>query len=225
MPAPGVHDPRAADHVGDQSLGRLGDEDLQWLDVVARSMPRVRSYIRRVSKDDGEIADLLAETRLLAWVERGELLADPSPINVMIRHARKACREWMAVRRREVTLDEVMAATTTSQEAVNSGALSVGEAEEWQRWSQRVLGRLSTEQRLAVDYRYRWSWSYDFVAAGIGSTKTAARVYAYRAIQRLRRIVADDPPPLLASEEDGECTRRAVNEIAATVTKQGRSVL
>jgi hypothetical protein len=42
-------------------------------------MPRVRSYIRHVSKDDDEIAHLVAETRLLASVGRAELFAAPDP--------------------------------------------------------------------------------------------------------------------------------------------------
>jgi DNA-directed RNA polymerase specialized sigma24 family protein len=163
-------------------------------------MPRVRAYIRRVSKDGDEIADLLAETRALAWFGRAELLADQLPIDAMIRHAREACREWMVTRRHETPLDEVTAAMTAHQEAVGVDSMSHDEAMEWQGWCVRVLGHLSTQQRLAVDYRYRWSWDYDYVAAASGSTEGAARVSAHRGLRRLRTIIANDPPPVRARD-------------------------
>jgi DNA-directed RNA polymerase specialized sigma24 family protein len=164
-------------------------------------MPRVHAYIRRVSKDGDEIADLLAETRALAWFGRAELLADQLPIDAMIRHAREACRKWVVAHRREVTVDEAAFASTSTEETLGSGAMSVEAEAEWQRWSQRVLGRLSPQQRLAVDYRYRWSWDYDYVAAATGSTQAAARVNVHRGLRRLRTIIANDPPPVMASQD------------------------
>jgi DNA-directed RNA polymerase specialized sigma24 family protein len=155
-------------------------------------MPRVRAYIRRVSKDDDEIADLLAETRALAWLGRAELLADPTPTPVMIQFARQACREWMVRRRLKTRLDDVTAAMTPTQDAA-ADSMSVEEAEEWQRWCVRALSRLSVKQRLAVEYRYRWSWAYEFVEA-------TARVHAHRGLGRLRTSVAHDPPPPLESD-------------------------
>ena len=102
-------------------------------------MPRVRAYIRRVSKDDDDVADLLAETRALAWSGRAELLADPFPIDAMIHDAREACREWMVTGRRiETPLDEVTVAITPSQDATGGDSMSVEEAEEWQRWCVRL---------------------------------------------------------------------------------------
>jgi DNA-directed RNA polymerase specialized sigma24 family protein len=164
-------------------------------------MPRVRAYIRRVSRDDDDIADLLAETRCLAWLGRAELPADPLPIDVMIRYAREACRKWMVMRRHETPLDEVGTAMTPHQGGMGVDSLSLEEALEWQRWSERVLGRLSPQQRLAVDYRYRWSWDYGYVAAAIGSTEVASRVNAHRGVRRLGMIIANDPPPVLPPED------------------------
>jgi hypothetical protein len=97
-------DPRAATRIDDEGVWSSHAENQQWIDVVAQSMPRVRSYIRRVSKDDDEIVDLIADTRLLAWVGRAELLAAPAPADLILRYAREACRAWVALRRREVAL-------------------------------------------------------------------------------------------------------------------------
>jgi len=177
------------------------DDECRWLDVVARSMPRVRAYIRRMSQDGDELADLWAEARALAWSGRADLLADPCPIHVMIRYAREACRNRMVTRRHETRLDEVTVAMSPNQDSMAVDSMSHEEALERQRWSVRVLGRLSPQQRLAVDYRYRWSWDYDYVAAASGSTEAAARVNAHRGLRRLRAIIANDPPPLLAHED------------------------
>ena len=199
---PGTGDPNVVNHLDAEAARRSRDDDGRWLDVVAWSMPRVRAYIRRVSKDDDEVADLLAETRALAWLRRAELLADPTPSSVMIHYARDVCREWMVARRLETRLDEVTVAITTSQDEVCVDSMSLEEAEEWQRWCLRALSGLSTQQRLAVDCRYRWSWAYEFVAAAIGSTEATARVHVHRGLGRLRTIVADDPPPLLEADRD-----------------------
>lgn len=199
MSVPEARDSRAADRLGDETACRLYDEEVRWLDAVAQSMPLVRSYIRRVSTEEAEIADLAAETRCLAWLGRAELLADPSPNNIMIRHARKACREWVSIRRREISIDEIPVAAEPSREN-GEVALSVEEAEAWRRWSVHALSCLSTHQRLAVDYRYRWCWAYEFVAAAIGSTKSTARVHAHRGLGRLRTIVANHPPPTPESD-------------------------
>jgi len=198
---PRTDDPRAANHPDAEDVRRSRDDDRRWLDAVAQSMPRVRAYIRRVSKDDDEIADLLAETRALAWFGRAELLADQLPIDAMIRHAREACRKWVVSHRREVAVDEAVSASTSTEGTLDSGAMSAEAAVEWQRWSQRVVGRLSPQQRLTVDYRYRWSWDYDYVAAAIGSTEAAARVNAHRGLRRLRMIIANDPPPVLVPDD------------------------
>jgi DNA-directed RNA polymerase specialized sigma24 family protein len=198
---PETGDPHAAIHLDAEDVRRSWDDERRWLDTVAQSMPRVRAYIRRVSMDGDEIADLLAETRALAWFERAELLADQRPIDAMIRHAREACRKWVMGHRREVAVDEAHCASTSTEETPGSGAMSVEAAVEWQRWSERVLGRLSPQQRLTVDYRYRWSWDYDYVAAATGSTEAAARINAHRGLRRLRAIIANDPPPVLARED------------------------
>jgi len=202
MLGPGTGDLHVASHFDAEDAQRSSDDDRRWLDVVAQSMPRVRAYIRRVSKDDDEIADLLAETRALAWLGRSEVLADPTPTAAMIEYAREACREWMVTHRHEAPLDEVTVAMMPSQDAMGGDSMSLPEAEEWQRWCVRVLSRLSPQQRLAVDYRYRWSWDYEVVAAAIGSTEATARVHVHRGLGRLRETFAHDPPPPLESDGD-----------------------
>jgi DNA-directed RNA polymerase specialized sigma24 family protein len=199
MPARESRTPSVATAVAAETNRPISEDDLKWLDAVARSMPRVGAYIRRARLAD-DVAELLADTCYRAWLGRRELLAAPYPTDVVIGHAREACRACMATYRYERSLDGGTLPTTTGFGSSDNASLSVGEAEEWQRWCNRVLGSLSRQQRLAVDYRYRWSWSYELIAVAIGSTEATARVHVYRGLRRLRQLVAVDPPP--CSERD-----------------------
>lgn len=170
---------------------------VQWLKLRAHLTRRLRSYVRHVSREDDDVAELIAETWSRAWTCKADFLIAPDPATSLICIAREVCRDWMRARRHEVTLCETDGDGDVEPEASTCGSMSIEEAQGQQRWADRVLSQLTQQQRLAVDYRYRWSWSYEVIAAAMDTSEATARVHAWRGLRRLRAVVASDPLPAL----------------------------
>ena len=86
-----------------------------WLAAATRHRSRLVAYLRCVSRELAEVADLLAETVANEWCARDTNRGSPPEELELLARARSAAARWMATHRREVSLDEVAgggAATT-----------------------------------------------------------------------------------------------------------------
>jgi RNA polymerase sigma factor (sigma-70 family) len=172
--------------------------DSEWLAIIEECDPILRKYLRTAaSHDDGDaMADLLAETHVLAWVDRAALRGSDKPIALLIQYARAVVRTRVTSRRHEIAFDDKKAVTLSSPlNTPPSGTVSVADAVARQEWVGRVLGRLSEQQRLAVYLRIYWGMLTEIVARLLGVTEGTVRVHVYHGLKRLRRIVMDDPFP------------------------------
>ena len=90
----------------DVAAGRGREKETsEWLVSVEGHMPHVAAFVRCVTHEPSEVADLLAETWVSTWCERGAFSAQSLEEAEPIRHARAACARWMAAHRREIRLE------------------------------------------------------------------------------------------------------------------------
>jgi DNA-directed RNA polymerase specialized sigma24 family protein len=169
-----------------------------WLAAHDASLPRVVAYLRTVTRDTGDLQELIAETVARAWLAREAVLAAPVPPDAMIAYARAAARDFVRSRRRECSC---LCRATVEPGAEAPRAMSVGDAILLFNHVNGLLSRLSSHQRIAVDLRWRWGWPYSAIAWALGTTEATARVHALRGMQRMRRLDAATAfPPLAAAD-------------------------
>jgi RNA polymerase sigma-70 factor, ECF subfamily len=163
--------------------------------LVASTRRRVEAYVRRVTRDRDDAADLIAETYARAWVAREQLFEKPNQPEAVIAIARTVGRRWVAAHRHLVAANGDIAAREVRSPGIDEEAtpreLSVVRRE----WMGRVLARLSEDQRIAVRLHVLFGFEYELVARVLDLNEAAVRARVHRGLVRLRQVVAGDPFP------------------------------
>lgn len=182
------------------------DRERVWFDLIHRFDKRLRGYLRRAHVDLGEVEETLWDVWQMAVEEENALSGASDPWPVLRDLARRSCKERMNVQRHE------RAAALNALDALPSERAQVSvqaSADAMEAWLTRVLGGLTMQQRLAVDYRYRRGWSYRLIGPAIGVSEATARVHAMRGLANLRLIARRSPPPDGDDERTFENLQRA----------------
>ena len=175
--------------------GRVGASDHAFNSLVASTRRRVKAYVRRVTRDPDDAADLVAETYARAWIARDQLLESPNRPEAVIAVARAVGRQWVAAHRRIVPADGDTNSADARFRADGPRAATRELRVARRNWMGRVLARLSEDQRLAVRLHVLYGFEYELLAQVLDLNEAAVRARVHRGLVRLRQVVAGDPFP------------------------------
>jgi RNA polymerase sigma-70 factor, ECF subfamily len=165
-----------AEQAGRPGDGRGGDSD-GFAELVERSEPGLRRFLRRVCGRPADIDDLVQETYLRAWRGFGRFRGESRPTTWITRIALNVSRNWERSRRPIVPLSEVAELPSGSGPVVTEAA--VRDAYE------RALARLSPEQRSVFVLHEAQGLSYQEVADALGCPMGTVMSRLHRARARL----------------------------------------
>lgn len=157
-----------------------------WLVAVSHHESHLVAYLRCVSHEPAEIADLLHDTIALAWCERGSSPDYQPDESELLRHARRASARWMAAHRREVVFDETIQDATVP---ANDLAAALDEDPLYEDFLQTLawIRELPQQQHYALVFRLLRGARFDQVAMAIGCSVSAAKTHYRRGVDALRR--------------------------------------
>ena len=178
------------------SGGRGNAQQRAFNSLVTSTRKRVAAYVRRISPDGDDVADLMDETYMRAWIARREMLQCPNPSAAIIAYARAVGREWVATHRRLVAVGGDVASFESRARAADEDSIPQELAVARREWAERVLARLSEQQRAAVELHVWWHFEYDVVAEVLELSEAGVRARVHRGLMQLRRVVAEDPFPV-----------------------------
>jgi RNA polymerase sigma-70 factor, ECF subfamily len=186
---------RALELTDEQCMERAARGDVAAYGVLFdRHQPRLVAFLMRFLGDRALAEDIAQEAFWNVWQKRA--VFDPH----------QSFRVFLYVAAKNLALNETASAQrrrTVSLNAVKERA-GPNDAEEWSARRQlqcivrKALGELPADQRLCVLLREYDGCTYRETARILGCSEVHARVLAFRARARLKRLLE----PLLASEEN-----------------------
>jgi RNA polymerase sigma-70 factor (ECF subfamily) len=155
-------------------------------EIYERHSPDIFRYAYRLL-DDNELAeDCVADTfhRFLIAVQGGTSFEN------MRAYLYRVAHNWITDHYRRHPLPSVSLEDEMYADPHSNPSHLVAQRMDRQRVRAALL-RLSPEQRQVIELRYLENYSHDEVASVLGKTVEATRALQYRALEALRRILAE----------------------------------
>lgn len=156
------------------------------LEIYEHYSPEIFRYACRMLGDNDLAEDCVADTflRLLIAVRGGTLLGNIRAYLYRVAH------NWIIDHYRRRPQVNISLEENFHTDAESNPSHLVGQELDRQRVRSALL-QLPAEQRQVIELRFMENWSHDEVAVALGKTVEATRALQYRAVERLRQVLAE----------------------------------
>ena len=172
----------------DEFVARAKDGDREAFSTLYRArLPAVARYVGAILRDPDQTEDVVAQTFVLAWTNLPRLRQVDRFDAWLFRIARNQARSELR-QRPTAPLDEVPEPADESR--FNSPAASLDTQSDSAAVRSALL-KLSEDQREVLVLRFFWELSGPQIAAQLGKTEQAVWALQYRALKRMRALMAE----------------------------------
>ena len=172
----------------DEFVARAKDGDREAFGTLYRArLPAVARYVGAILRDPDQTEDVVAQTFVLAWTKLPRLRQVDRFDAWLFRIARNQARSELR-RRPTVPIDELPEPADESR--FNSPTAWL-ETQTDSAAVRSALLKLSEDQREVLVLRFFWELSGPQIAAQLGKTEQAVWALQYRALKRMRALMAE----------------------------------